>query len=314
MPADQPGHRGLAGARIADEDQVPGDRRLGQTGLRAQLLHPQHGGLPVDLGLDRGQPGQVVQLGEQLLQRPDRLLRRRRRCDSGAGCRCEGLRPSRRLGRIRCSRDAGRADRPRRQGDPVRDPQLLEQAWIHRQRHRAAGHPRRTRRTRCVRHTRRGGGRREPGSAQLRCSGGRGVAEHGQRRLAEGARRGGQFDQRPGIVAGPGRGGGDQREQTRRRCVAPPPRAARGVEEVLDAATGDGGPRRGRSGGGLGQGRREGRTLDAHVLLGQAGLDPDGDQRRQRLRERQVAGAVRAGHGWPPDPGVPRSRAPPEEA
>ena len=38
-----------------------------QTGLGAQLLHPQQGDLPVDLALDRGQPDERVELVEQLL-------------------------------------------------------------------------------------------------------------------------------------------------------------------------------------------------------------------------------------------------------
>ena len=44
-----------------------------EAGVPAQPLDPEHGRLPVDLGLDVGQPDERVELGEQLL---DRLRRR----------------------------------------------------------------------------------------------------------------------------------------------------------------------------------------------------------------------------------------------
>ena len=44
--------------------------------LLPQPLDPQHRDLPVDLGLDLGQPGQRVQLGHQLLQRLGRRFGR----------------------------------------------------------------------------------------------------------------------------------------------------------------------------------------------------------------------------------------------
>ena len=51
----QPGDGGLAGAGVADEDQVPGDRRDLEPGVLAQALDPEHRDLAVDLGLD-GRP------------------------------------------------------------------------------------------------------------------------------------------------------------------------------------------------------------------------------------------------------------------
>ena len=54
--ADQPGDRRLAGARVAREDEVSGDRGTLQPGLATQLLHAQYGDLPVDLPLDPPSP------------------------------------------------------------------------------------------------------------------------------------------------------------------------------------------------------------------------------------------------------------------
>ncbi len=74
---DQAGDGGLAGARIAVEDQVARDRRGVEAGLLAQPLDPQHGRLAVDLTLHVGQADERVELGEQLLHRLRRLLRLR---------------------------------------------------------------------------------------------------------------------------------------------------------------------------------------------------------------------------------------------
>ena len=82
---DQPGDGGLAGAGVAVEDQVPGDRRRGQAGVAAQPLDPQHRGLAVDLGLHVGQADQVVELGEQLLDGLARALGLRLAAPAAAG-------------------------------------------------------------------------------------------------------------------------------------------------------------------------------------------------------------------------------------
>ena len=82
----QPRDRGLAGAGVAVEDQVPGDRGRPQPGVLAQPLDPEHGRLPVDLGLDLGQPDQGVELGEQLLDRLRRRLRLLRHSATAAWC------------------------------------------------------------------------------------------------------------------------------------------------------------------------------------------------------------------------------------
>ena len=73
--ADQPGHRRLAGARVAGEHQVPGHRGALQAGIHPQLLDPQQGDLPVDLALDPLQPDEGVELGEQLLEALRRVAR-----------------------------------------------------------------------------------------------------------------------------------------------------------------------------------------------------------------------------------------------
>ena len=66
-PADQPGHRGLAGAGVSGEHEVPGDRRLLHPRLGAHPLDPQDRDLTVDLPLDALEADQGVELGEQLL-------------------------------------------------------------------------------------------------------------------------------------------------------------------------------------------------------------------------------------------------------
>ncbi|MPM61870.1 hypothetical protein SDC9_108733 [bioreactor metagenome] len=89
----QPGHRRLAGARVADEDQVPGDGGNLQTGFSAQRLHVQYRRLPFDLGLDFLEPDQFIEFGDQFVD--------------GAfgfgGCLDDRLRPGRQRG-IRCGR------------------------------------------------------------------------------------------------------------------------------------------------------------------------------------------------------------------
>jgi hypothetical protein len=71
---DEPRHRRLARAGVAEEHQVPGDGRAAQAGGGAHLLDAQQLGLPVDLALDRHESGEVVELGEQLLEGLRRML------------------------------------------------------------------------------------------------------------------------------------------------------------------------------------------------------------------------------------------------
>ena len=66
--ADEPGDGRLARARVPDEDEVPGDRRGLEPGLLALGLDLEQGHLPVDLGLDRAQADEAVEVGEQLFQ------------------------------------------------------------------------------------------------------------------------------------------------------------------------------------------------------------------------------------------------------
>ena len=141
---DQPRHGGLAGAGVADEDQVPGDGRLAQPGLGAQLLDPQNGGLAVDLGLDRAQPDQVVELGEQLLEGLGGLVGLGRiggrLCLGDLGLLVDLFRVL--LGLLtRGGRQARRTGHPWRQGDPVGDLQPVQQTRVDRQRGEARTGP-----------------------------------------------------------------------------------------------------------------------------------------------------------------------------
>ena len=68
-PGDEPGDRGLAGAGIADEHEVAGHVGGLQPVGAAQRLDAEHLRLVPDLGLDRLEPDERVELGEQLLER-----------------------------------------------------------------------------------------------------------------------------------------------------------------------------------------------------------------------------------------------------
>ncbi len=201
--ADQSRDGGLAGARVAGEHQVPGDRRGAQALLGAQPLHPQHGGLPVHLCLDRAQPDQAVELGEQLLDGGARLLGRR---GQGGGRRRGGRRGGGGRGGRRCRAGAGGPAT-----GPV-PPGTLP----------AAPSP--------ARAVPRPPARPPDHAAELRGRGHRRVADHAQRRLTEPARRRADLDHGPGIglgLRGPGRG--ELPEQAGRRLPPPPP--ARGASK-----------------------------------------------------------------------------------
>ncbi len=68
-PAQDPGHRGLAGAGRPGEHEVPGRRLAGHALPVPQPGHLELGGDLVHLALDRLQADQVVQLGQRALQR-----------------------------------------------------------------------------------------------------------------------------------------------------------------------------------------------------------------------------------------------------
>ena len=71
---EQPRDRRLAGARVAEEDEVLRRRDLRQARLLAPRLDAQERDERLHLLLDRLEPRQRVELGEQLLERPRRLL------------------------------------------------------------------------------------------------------------------------------------------------------------------------------------------------------------------------------------------------
>ena len=68
MPGDQARDRRLAGPGVAEEHEVPGQRRRGQPGLGAQALDAQELRLLPDLGLHAAQADERVELGEELLE------------------------------------------------------------------------------------------------------------------------------------------------------------------------------------------------------------------------------------------------------
>ena len=67
-PGQQPGHGGLAGARVAHEHQVEGHGGHGQAVLLAQPAHLHQIDEALYVGLHLVQAAQAVQLGQQLLQ------------------------------------------------------------------------------------------------------------------------------------------------------------------------------------------------------------------------------------------------------
>ena len=77
----QPGDRGLAGAGVAGEHQVPALVEDGQVALAADLLDPQQVRHEVDLVLDAVEADEGVELGQQLVERAGgrQLLGRGRR-------------------------------------------------------------------------------------------------------------------------------------------------------------------------------------------------------------------------------------------
>ena len=80
--AEEAGHRRLAGARVAGEDEVVAGLQRRQLAVVAQLLDAQQARQPAHVGLHRVEADEVVELGEQLLD----LAGRRQRC----GGRCRG--------------------------------------------------------------------------------------------------------------------------------------------------------------------------------------------------------------------------------
>ena len=70
----QPGHGGLARARVAQKDQVQGHGWHGQVGLLAQLSHLHQVDQALHVLLHLVQAAQAVQLGEQLVQGGQGLL------------------------------------------------------------------------------------------------------------------------------------------------------------------------------------------------------------------------------------------------
>ena len=71
----QPGYRGLARAGIAHKHQVQGHGGHRQPRLLAQLAHFHQVDKPLHVLLHLVQPAQLIQLGQQLLQRGLRLSR-----------------------------------------------------------------------------------------------------------------------------------------------------------------------------------------------------------------------------------------------
>jgi hypothetical protein len=65
---EEPGDRGLAGARVAGEDQVPTRLDHGQLAVTADPLHLQQVGHEPHLPLDLGQPDEVVELGQEVVE------------------------------------------------------------------------------------------------------------------------------------------------------------------------------------------------------------------------------------------------------
>jgi hypothetical protein len=64
----QAGHRRLAGAGVAGEDEVAARLGYGEPALAAHLRHPDQVGHELHLGLDLGQPHEPVELGVELFE------------------------------------------------------------------------------------------------------------------------------------------------------------------------------------------------------------------------------------------------------
>src|SRR5829696_3877229 len=78
---EQPRDRRLARARVAEKDEVLRGRDLGEPELLPARLHLKEGEERADLLLHRLEPGQRLELGLQLVERPRRLGRRAPRGD-----------------------------------------------------------------------------------------------------------------------------------------------------------------------------------------------------------------------------------------
>ena len=70
--AEQPGHGRLAGTGVAGEDQVVARLQRRQLAVVTELLDAQQAGQPAHVGLDRLEADEIVELGEQLLDRAGR--------------------------------------------------------------------------------------------------------------------------------------------------------------------------------------------------------------------------------------------------